>query len=1826
MLFLGRVLNAKNEKDNTVFDGYSVNLSYLSRPVGADEGIFKEQSDTTSLSNGINEFQFTIPEIERLQQDHVFSIYVLDRGGKEVFAEKYPLLDTVKQQLDHTPILIKLKPSAPETVPNPLKLRGNLQWKDNSQDQTGFDSYSVVVRFKTNVALGADNVANQSEATITCQKDGLFSSELPSEKDLLNGVVELAPKYPNGSLGIFETKNIAQLKEKVVIIVERQQATALFSDPRVAEAISEKTKGKVVDLSGKAQVKNAQVIIWGKKSERDVAQPILVALTDAFGGFSGERLKVNFTSLAATVAGTKNASPENAIPVDFEPDSKRLPKFVYLVVELDDAKNASDDCSCHDGQTPRLPDSEDLIKNPSTYSQDIGINCVNFTTPNRTLEEFTYTMVVRTTDPEIKSTTISDVEKRRIHFEHFERALSLDVEKANSISAAAAEVGSKSSAMLVAGAIAVQPQSALARATGFNISKSFAGDFVLKDIAQKYRYSELAAMVPGRTELNASTAIDWDSTPTFYQAATIAHGHILHFKQEWKADGYSMGDLLYSLPLAPGQKKQIVIFDWDRTEFGRRDEDNHEDSALNAYLSNNRDVTDIVRGSFAEQTSGSSSASTSGRAGGIGGAVGGMIKGIFFGAVGGFSASGGDSESSASQSSSRQIATTGLQQLHQVINQGASSVRNARQTVVQTGRQTERFKVQTEVVANHNHCHAITIEYFEVLRHYAIESKLSHVQECLFIPLLITQFDVAKVVRWRNILQDYLKLPPPRGLSSIFGAHPLIRGLDACERINSRYEGSDFPMGMYAEEVVESVSGELWIRFQLNRPQDADDSDPNADPTAMIAGGIIGSVFGPIGTLLGAAVGDLVSENFNGRRKSDKGKIFEENIAPRMARAFIDQIVLEAVMPDGTTTVPLPVDVTMVSDYQRDAEIYVTIRPFDMPPGVSRKDIRSIKISTTVDISKIGQSKVIVSRAQLRYSTAHLNGYLFRDSSVDNDLLPNDAVVIPCPLNAEEKRDPHKEDIQFSRKLLDHLNADIEYYHKMIWLNMDPDRRFMLLDGHIAPNTKGPGTNGRSVASVVENQVVGIVGNCLVMPVAPGYRLDPTYKVNPILDEQTGKPMTDKRGNILYPKTDLIDHYQPLTPVPAFRVSVPTRGVFAEAVMGACNSCERKDETRFWRWEESPNPDEPTAINPIQTTPPQRSDPGNLQAAPFSNPIIAMQNAPAAPDPGATLAGALNLLGKSDVFQNITGLDQNQKNALQGMLSNQESAKHYADKAVEMAKMAAMQKGGNATVDNIKKSMDEGVVDKETGKKLIEDVYRAQISGKTSADEARQADTASNSDLGKAIAKRVADGAPISATQDHKDGTSTTVDQKTSDAKSLKYDFVVPGTITPLQQPSSNGCWATVSAIMYNWKNKTNKTTEDVITAVAPDFAQYISTGLPIDKIEAYNSKIGFKSVSSNTNFPINAYYDLLQKYGPVWIIDLESSDPKSLHGRVLIGIKGDDSSPETKLILVDPASGSRYEEALSDFVKKTEAVVKTLDVIKDARIPLATYFATKYSIDEFASAVVGASPAKQKSNAKGLTFSTASKINATDLALKIKSSTKIPKFIRDAFYAQNGLLRFKDPSVLRVPNTYLQSYLRGNEIVSNIYAAIESGLFHFTTAATKKVSPTRYDIEVKDLDDPNDMPGHWAQLNPGRQWMPVLSRAYSPKGQQPGNVSLVIGYTYHVFGVQYGQTQRVYPTSFTGAAVREDAQSVPNSKRFADPIPRGLVAVAVTLETGASNTSLSDDLILSTFLHELACHAGYISLGEEAFHAGAQPSPAQMMIEEISTDIASMFSWPSPP
>jgi len=333
-------------------------------------------------------------------------------------------------------------------------------------------------------------------------------------------------------------------------------------------------------------------------------------------------------------------------------------------------------------------------------------------------------------------------------------------------------------------------------------------------------------------------------------------------------------------------------------------------------------------------------------------------------------------------------------------------------------------------------------------------------------------------------------------------------------------------------------------------------------------------------------------------------------------------------------------------------------------------------------------SRVIVESGSMRYRTAHYEDYLFRSRNIRNDLTGQDDVRIETPLNRRELRNPREEDKEAARNLLDHLNEHIERYHHAIWARMSDDRRYMLLDGFQAPNA-----GGRSVASVVDNELIGIVGNCLVLPVARGFHLDPTF------NQDAENPI------------DLLEHYEPNTPIEPSRLALPTRGVYAEAVMGQCNSCEFKEEERFWRWEESPIPDSPPQILPTSTDS-RRAEPPNLEAKDLPAPLVSLQAAPAAPDP-AGLAGVLQLLGQAGIFRDAAGLEGTQRNAAAALDQAFKTATTFGTKAADLALQGKMAKDVDKAMRTIQQAKNAGLINDEQAQTLAGTAIRGMIGAGT---------------------------------------------------------------------------------------------------------------------------------------------------------------------------------------------------------------------------------------------------------------------------------------------------------------------------------------------------------------------------------------------------------------------------------------------------------------------------------------------------------------------------------
>ncbi len=934
---------------------------------------------------------------------------------------------------------------------------------------------------------------------------------------------------------------------------------------------------------------------------------------------------------------------------------------------------------------------------------------------------------------------------------------------------------------------------------------------------------------------------------------------MLTFKQVWKADGYSLGDLLYSMPLAPGQQKLVSILDWSRRETARRDTRRTETEDLVTDVAHDRDISDIIGSTLRETMDGRSSADVSA----VGGALGGFIGPLVFGAAGGVSSA----SSSASQTSGRQVSGSALNQLRDRTMQSASAVRGQRSSVVQTARQGESVRASTEVIANYAHCHAMTVEYFEVLRHLQVSQELHEVQECLFVPFAITPFTQSKALRWRHALEPSVRRPALRGA---FGA---------LERVANDWADADYPLGRYADEPVVDIGGELWLRLRLPRPRDTATDN-------LFDSGTWGGYTGWLG---GFSPGDVWTRYLGIAAPGQRDAIWDRSIAPGIAQRLVNAVTVELVDEDGNTQ-PLTVDTSLVSTFTQDRSMLVGIRvEASSIGGWNRSRITRVRVSAPAGAP--GDARMTVDSGGFRYRTDHIAHDLVSNQRLSNDLAVGDPVEMLAPLDRIERRNPRELDRRLADELLEHLDEHIEHYHRAIWVRMDPNRRYLLLDGFIAPDA-----GGRSVATVVENRIVGIVGNCLVLPLRPGAQLDPTY-------------------TFADAKIDDLRHLYAGGSAPPMRISIPTQGVFAEAVLGKCNSCERIDDTRFWHFEEEPIPDRPTAISPLSTGS-RRQAPPSLTPPDFPAALVRLPDLPTEPDPTG-LAAAMKTLGTSGIFKDITGLVLNQANSAQALKTAITTAQSFATQAGALAQQRYMTRELDGALARIKEARDKKLITNESAQRLTESAVRGAI-----GEPRPKQESATQSKPVQDVMKRASDASRSSSVRVTR--PEGTVEVSTGEkAGRTTIDVAADPPIDPIKQKTPNVCWAAAGTMMLAWKRRASLTVEAALDSIGGGWrAKYDQDkALVASDLRDFASALGLKEEGAASYTP-QGLANLLAEHGPLWVITDDAFGPgnKLVHIRIVTAVRGDGTPAGTTVVLVDSASGAAAPEAFTDMEARLEA------------------------------------------------------------------------------------------------------------------------------------------------------------------------------------------------------------------------------------------------------------------------------------------------------------------
>jgi hypothetical protein len=547
---------------------------------------------------------------------------------------------------------------------------------------------------------------------------------------------------------------------------------------------------------------------------------------------------------------------------------------------------------------------------------------------------------------------------------------------------------------------------------------------------------------------------------------------------------------------------------------------------------------------------------------------------------------------------------------------------------------------------------------------------------------------------------------------------------------------------------------------------------------------------------------------------------------------------------------------------------------------------------------------------RIAYSTQHYNGLIY-NGSVNNDLY--DDVTVFCPLSEAETRNPKTEDRWLSQRLISHLNRNLEYYNRVLLYSLDAQRRFMLLDGfHIEVfNENGTSAGYHSLSSVLKNSPVAMAGNSMVFPVSPGYKVDQSMILQSGDGESAG--------------ASLLDLYQPEIPTPPYRISVPSKGVYSESMMGKCDSCEKLKPDSSQDWTKFTT-DEPPAIGAVQPVVPEITA-YNPATKDFASPMISIQNAPANPDPGMGLTGVTELLGKAGIFKDITGLDANQQNAMKTYLSNQQSALAVAGMAGNMATQSHNTSNSAQIMGTIQQAQDSGILTKAEAGQLVKQHIQSQIDGGMSQKAALEQE--------KATTKKSLSEAAVAAVTGNKGVEATTVDSD-GNVESVK---IAPGSasttvlakatpVVPIikQKEGTPTCWAAAATMLASWKAGKTLTPEETLKPAGEKYVtKYTSNeGLTAAEKDPFIKAMGM-TTEPPASYPPSTFIQWMKDFGPLWVTtDAALGASFSPHAKILIQIDGDgnDNGENTTFTWINPQNGNMPKQSFKDFIVGYEQMV----------------------------------------------------------------------------------------------------------------------------------------------------------------------------------------------------------------------------------------------------------------------------------------------------------------
>ena len=607
----------------------------------------------------------------------------------------------------------------------------------------------------------------------------------------------------------------------------------------------------------------------------------------------------------------------------------------------------------------------------------------------------------------------------------------------------------------------------------------------------------------------------------------VRTGWSLEYRVTWQPLGHTIGQIVYSLPLAPGEIVKVAVIDWARKSTDSRTEDLTVKEQLAHNTHRDRNISETVDAAMQEWQRGGSFM------GGVAGSYGGSGFGISGAMGGGYSTSSGD----------RNVHAATVQQISDAFAQASSSVRELRSTIVVQSDQQEHAKAETRVVANHNHSHALTMLYYEVLRHYKVSTQFMRLRPSLLVQYANIDFrSVDNILRYRRILESVL----------IDGRY--LGFFDAVQKLQCLTQG--FKQKQARLALLPNLAGanELGeIRLTIKTVKSADQ-------------GVTMSI---LTKNLESVDCQVVSPGWD--------PVMKFTVNDRMLPDQVDNL------DPGTLASP--------KNYRQDGQSNVfTIKPYkpvlwDDVDGLLIKvfaSAHSWDIDTLQATTIVGDKTWVLIDEKQAFSVPamgqkRLPASNYRELPADPAALLTDDEA--CAID----------------RLMNHLSDNARHYEKSIWLQEDPDERAQRFQSMLS------GTD--ALIDLIENRPIDVLGDCVVFPARRFFENS--------------------------------EELEALEPVKLEKMmSLPTRGVFAEAKLGHCNASEEIDDTKFWDWQTSPITEDAPGITEVDINA-SRNDKAALVPSTLPSAIVNIVSPGALPDPTG-MSGALNLLGKADIFRDMS--------------------------------------------------------------------------------------------------------------------------------------------------------------------------------------------------------------------------------------------------------------------------------------------------------------------------------------------------------------------------------------------------------------------------------------------------------------------------------------------------------------------------------------------------------------------------------------------------------------